>query len=124
MTTPPARRLIVAYAALTGLLDLVAVLPGNPDFSSGWGLAGAVVIETLIVWGLLRGSPLAWLVALASAALTVVTIPLMGPELEVGVVAFFVLSTAQVAILCTRPVRASVWREASSGTTGPEHAPG
>jgi hypothetical protein len=84
---------------------------------------GAVAIQTLIVWRLWHGSPLAWLVALVLAALTVVTLPLMDPGFEVGVVLFFVLSTAQAVILCARPLRASVWREGSSGTTGPEHAP-
>lgn len=123
MTTSPARRLVVAYAALTGLLDLAVLLPGNPHYSSAWGLIGAVGIQTLIVWRLWHGSPLAWLVALAFAAFTVVTLPLMDPGLEVGVVLFFVLSTAQAVVLCARPVRASVWREGSSGTIGPEHAP-
>jgi hypothetical protein len=123
MTTSPARRSVVAYAALTGLLDLAVLLPGNPHYSSAWGLIGAVAIQTLIVWRLWHGSPLAWLVALAFAAFTVVTVPLMDPGLEVGVVLFFVLSTAQAVVLCARPLRASVWREGSSGTTGPEHAP-
>jgi hypothetical protein len=123
MTTSPARRSVVAYAALTGLLDLAVLLPGNPHYSSAWGFMGAVAIQTLIVWRLWHGSPLAWLVALVLAALTVVTLPLMDPGFEVGVVLFFVLSTAQAVILCARPLRASVWREGSSGTTGPEHAP-
>lgn len=110
MRISPARRLIVGYAAVTALVDLSAFLPGGLDFSSFWGFVGAVVIQMLIVWRLWYGSSAAWLIAIAFAALTLVTLALMGPEAEIGIVLLFVVSGAQVVILWMRPVRALVWR--------------
>ena len=99
MTTSPGRRLISAYGALLALLDLTVLLPGNP-YTTVWGFVGAVAIQTLIVWGLWHGSTVSWLVAMFFAAGGVVTILLMGPLVEVGVILMFVLSFAQTAILC------------------------
>jgi hypothetical protein len=99
MTVVSARRLIVAYAALLALFDLVVLLPGNP-FSSRGEFVAAVAVQTLVVWRLWHRSSLAWLVAMAFvAAGQVVMIVLMQPELEVGVILDFVLSIAQAAIL-------------------------
>jgi hypothetical protein len=69
MTRWPARRLIVALAALTALFDLAVLLPGNP-YSSRDEFVGAMVIQALVLWGLWRGSAVAWVVAMAFAVLT------------------------------------------------------
>jgi hypothetical protein len=105
MTVVSASRLILAYAALLALFDLVVLLPGNP-YSSRGEFVAAVAVQTLVVWRLWHRSSLAWLLAMAFAAGQVVTILLMQPELEVGVNLDFVLSIAQVAILWSRPIRA------------------
>jgi hypothetical protein len=105
----PARRLIVALAAVTALFDLAVLLPGNP-YSSHDGFVGAVVIQALVLWGLWRGSAVAWVVATAFAVLTFLTIPLIQPPPDVGVFIIFVLSVVQAAILCTREIRAYVDR--------------
>jgi hypothetical protein len=107
MTTWPARRLIVALAAVTALSDLAVLLPGNP-VSSRAGFVAAVVVQALVLLGLWRGSAVAWVVATAYAVLTSLTIPLMQPPPDVGVLFFFVLSVVQAAILCTREVRTLV----------------
>lgn len=99
MATSPVRRLIVAYAVLTGLLYLAVLLPGNPYFESASVFIFAVGIQTLIVWRLWNGSSLAWLIALAIAALTVVSLLLIAPGREVGTVLVYVFSTAQAVIL-------------------------
>jgi hypothetical protein len=99
MTTSPARRLIVAYAAFLALFDLSVLLPGNP-YSSVRDFIGAVGVQALVVWRLWHGSSISWLLAMAFAAGFVVTILLMQPSLEVGVILTFVLSIAQAAILC------------------------
>jgi hypothetical protein len=109
MTRWPARRLIVALAALTALFDLAVLLPGNP-YSSRDEFVAAVVIQALVICGLWRGSAVAWVVATAFAVLTFLTIPLMQPPPDVGVFLIFVLSVVQTAILCTREVRAFVDR--------------
>jgi hypothetical protein len=109
MTRWPARRLIVALAALAALFDLAVLLPGNP-YSSRDEFVAAVVIQALVIWGLWRGSAVAWVVATAFAVLTFLTIPLMQLPPDVGVFFIFVLSVVQAAILCTREVRAFVDR--------------
>jgi hypothetical protein len=109
MTRWLARRLIVALAVVTALFDLAVLLPGNP-YSSRDEFVGAVVIQALVVWGLWRGSVVAWVVATAFAVLTFLTIPLMQPPPDVGVVLILVFSAVQAAILCTREVRALVDR--------------
>ena len=98
MTTSPVRRLIVAYGALLALEDLSVLLPGNPYTSVG-GFVGVVGIQTLIVWGLWHGSTVSWLVAMAFAVGAVLTLLLMQPALEIGVILMFVLSIAQAALL-------------------------
>ncbi len=99
MTTSPARRLIVAYAALLALFDLSVMLPGNP-YSSVEGFVGAVAVQTLVVWRLWHGSSISWLLAMAFAAGYLVSILGFGPSLEVGYSLTFVLAIAQAAILC------------------------
>lgn len=99
MTVSPARRLVVAYGALSALFDLSVLLPGNP-VSSGWEFVGAVGVQMAVVWGFWRGSSISWLLAMAFAAGYVVSVLGIGPSLEVGVILTFVLAIAQAAILC------------------------
>jgi hypothetical protein len=48
-----ARQLIFAYAGVLVLLNLSVLLPGNPDYGSGWnGAAASLAIQGLIVWRL------------------------------------------------------------------------
>jgi hypothetical protein len=98
MTRWPARRLIVGLAALTALFDLAVLLPGNP-YSSRDEFFGAMVIQALVLWGLWRGSAVAWVVAMAFAVLTFLSWVLMQPPLEIGVFLILVVSVAQTAIL-------------------------
>jgi hypothetical protein len=109
MTRWPARRLIVGLAALTALFDLAVLLPGNP-YSSRDEFFGAMVIQALVLWGLWRGSAVAWVVAMAFAVLTFLSWVLMQPPLEIGVFLILVVSVAQTAILCTHEVRTYVDR--------------
>lgn len=51
------------------------------------------------MWRLWYGSAASWLVALVFAVGTVVSVLLMQMPVEVGLVSFFVLTVAQVAIL-------------------------
>jgi hypothetical protein len=109
LTRWPARRLIVGLAALTALFDLAVLLPGNP-YSSRNEFVGAMVIQALVLWGLWRGSAVAWVVAMAFAVLTFLSWVLMQPPPEIGVFLILVLSVAQAAILSTREVRTYVDR--------------
>jgi hypothetical protein len=102
---------------LVALLNLSALLPGNPDYSSGWGFVGSAVIQAFVVWRLWHGSPLAWLFAFVSAALTVVTLFSMAPGTEIGVILLGALSIAQAGILATRPITTFVTVGSRSGTS-------
>jgi hypothetical protein len=103
-----ARRLILTLAVVTALFDLAVLLPGNP-YSSRDGFIGAVLVQALVLWGLWRGSVVAWVVATAFAVLTALTIPLMQPPPDAGVF-ILIFSVVQAVILCTREVRAFVDR--------------
>jgi hypothetical protein len=100
--------LIVGYAFLLALLDLTVAMPGNPDFSSGWGAVGAVVVQLLVLWWLWRGSRWAWLIAVLMAVPTLPLILLMAPPAQVGVILLCAFSVAQAGILFTRPMRALI----------------
>lgn len=94
-----ARRLILVYAALVVLLNLAVLLPGNPDYSSGWGLVGSVTVQGLVVWGLWRQSSLAWGFALVMALLTPLSIYLMAAPWEIGVILVTIVSLLQAVVL-------------------------
>ena len=95
---PLGRRFVLAYASLLALFNLSVLLPGNP-VSSNRELIVAVGVQALVVWRLWHSSSLSWLLAMLFAAGYLVTIVLMQPTLEVGVILTFVLSVAQVLIL-------------------------
>lgn len=111
---PPshARQLILAYAGVLVLLNLSVLLPGNPDYGSGWKRAVAsLAIQALIVWRLWHRSPLAWVAGVGLSLLTIVSLVLMAATMDVGTFLLIVFSVVQVAILCTPPFRAFIWSE-------------
>jgi hypothetical protein len=115
---PPsrARQLIFAYAGVLVLLNLSVLLPGNPDYGSGWnGATASLAIQALIVWRLWHRSPLAWGAGVALPLLTIVALALMAATMEVGTFLLIVFSVAQIAILCTAPLRAFIWSPQGSG---------
>ena len=113
----PERRLVVAYAALTALLDLVVWLPGNPTFSSTWGPLGAVLIQSLLVWRLASGSAFAWLFGLLSALGAVASVSLAGSPIGVTEILFAVVCLAQAGVLLTPPLLGLVWSRRASPPT-------
>jgi hypothetical protein len=103
------RRVVVAYAMLWALLDLVILLPGNPTFSSRWGLVGALLIQSLLVWGLAYGSVLAWAFGLLMALGAVASVSLVGPPIGATEVLFAVVCVVQAGVLLTPPLLGLVW---------------
>jgi len=104
--------LIFAYVGVLVLLNLSVLLPGNPDYESGWkGAVASLAIQALIVWRLWHRSPVAWFAGVALPLLTVVSLVLMAGTMEVGIVLLILFSVAQVIILCTSPLRAFIRSE-------------
>jgi len=106
----PVRRLLVAYAGLWALLDVVAALPAsNPSFSSTSGLVASIVIQGLLIWRLSLGSAVAWGIGLCMAGGSLVSLPLMD-AFPVGVsgAIFVAVCVAQVGVLTAAPLRALV----------------
>jgi hypothetical protein len=95
------RRVVVIYAVLWALLDLVVLLPGNPTFSSGWGWLGSVGIQSLVVWRLAHGSVLAQAFGLFMALGGVASVLLVGPPIGVTEALFAVVCLAQAGVLLT-----------------------
>jgi hypothetical protein len=104
----PVFRLLVAYALLLALLDLFAALPGNPSFSSTRGLVATIVIQSLLVWRLSRGSAIAWWFALFLAIWSLLAITLMGIGLGWTSVLIRVMFAAQAGVLLAPPLRSFV----------------
>jgi hypothetical protein len=104
-------RLVVAYAVLTALLVVVVLLPGNPSFSSTWGMVGAVLIQSLLAWRLALGSAFAWLFGLLSALGAVASVLLVGSPIGVTEILFVVVCLAQAGVLLTPVVLGLVWSQ-------------
>lgn len=105
VTRSAARRLIVALAIVTALFDLVILLPGNPYPGPPKEFVAVVLIQALVVWGLWRGSAVAWWLAIIFAVGQIVSGVLMAPGYEVGVVLWMLLSIALAGILLSYEVR-------------------
>jgi len=114
VTTSPARRLILIYVALSVLLYLFALLPGNPEYSSVWSFVGWVVFEALVVWRLWHGSLLAWLISFGAAVLTVIGLVLMAAPVEFGTIFILVVAIVQGITLASPSLLSFVW---SAGET-------
>jgi hypothetical protein len=96
-------RAIVAHGFLAALLNLVVVLPGNPTFSSTWGLMGSILVQGLVVWRLARGSFVAWLFGLLFALGGVASVALVGQPFGVTEILFVLVCFGQAGALLTRP---------------------
>ena len=105
----PIAKALFAYVALIALVPVVVLLPGgSASFSSHRAVVSAI-IYVLIVWGLARGSALAWAVGLLFALLGVAVLPLAASPSDWKVIAVFAVSLAQAALLVSRPLRFGVW---------------
>jgi hypothetical protein len=109
MTDSPARPLIVTSALLIALLDIVALLPGNPVVTSAPGFAVVVALQALIIWRLWHRSGLAWFFGVFLPSLYTVTLILAQMPWETTLVMTCLLMLTQIALLCAPPVLVYVW---------------
>ncbi|SRR6266581_5198885 len=103
------RRALFVYATLVLLLNVAVALPGNPYYSSAWGFVGSILLQSLLVWGVWRGSSLAWCLAFATALLTVVALALIGGPYDLGTILVVVISIAQTTVLAAPPITGFIW---------------
>lgn len=106
MTTSPAKRLILLYGLLTALTYVYA------PFSSDLGFPGlsqamfSVAIYGAIVWGLWRGSGIAWIFAAILDVLGLISLWAIGMDFGLTMVVLLVVIVGQLLIIFTPTVRA------------------
>jgi hypothetical protein len=105
----PARRLILLYALITASTFPYAAVADDVSINKD-GLLAGLIISVLIIWGLWKGSSLAWGVAVFLDVLTILGPILMG---STGLTPYVLLALAfaHLAILFSPPVRAHVRAE-------------
>jgi len=102
-----ARRQIIAYGILAGLLDLVIWLPGDPFYESTRSFLATATFQVLIVWRLWHRSRPAWVLAFLVALLSILLLGVL--RLEFGTAAELVVLVAQVLVLTASSIWAYVW---------------
>ena len=102
----PARRLILLYALLMASTFPYVALADDLSMDANGALVG-IVIWTLIIWGLWKGSAFAWGIAAFLDALMILGLILMGAT---GITPYvlFTLALGHLAILFSPSVRAHV----------------
>jgi hypothetical protein len=109
VTTSPARRLILAYAALAALWFAYVALPGGVRYPSPGQATFWAAVDALVVWRLWHGSALACVFALVVDLLAVVLVALSSINLGTTEILVIAFSAAQLMILVSGPVRRHVW---------------
>lgn len=109
MTSSPARRLILLYAALSGFLPLYAWVAADVSFPRGGSVLFWAGLNALLVWKLWHGSAGAWLICLVIDLLGLTAIVLMSFGFGLTPVLFIAFGSARVTILLSNSVRAHVW---------------
>lgn len=106
MTTSPAKRLILLYGLLAALTYVYV------PFSSDLGFPGlrqamfSVAIYGAIVWGLWRGSGIAWIFAAILDVLGLISLWVMGMDFGLTMAVLLVVIVGQLVIIFTPTVRA------------------
>ena len=99
MTSSRALRLIAAYVAITVLVYLVVLMPGDSWSTSGRPDVFWLAVQAFVVWRLWHGSWGAWFFSLLITLLFIVSLILMGIELELASILIVSAAVAQLLIL-------------------------
>jgi hypothetical protein len=110
MKTSTARLLILSCGLTLALFDIVAALPGNPDFTSVGGAVFVIAVQALIIWRLFHRSKMAWLLTVIVASSYALSTAFYGIGWETTFLLSTLLASTQVALLCTPQVPAYVIR--------------
>jgi hypothetical protein len=104
--TSPAKRLILLYALLTALTYPFAAVAGGLDYPGIRETVFSLVVYGAIVWGLWRGSGVAWGFAAVLDVLALVSLWLVALGFGLTLIVLLGVTLAQLAILFTPSVRA------------------
>lgn len=106
MPTSPAKRLILLYALLTALTYPFAAVAGGLDYPGIRETVFSLVVYGAIVWGLWRGSGVAWGFAAVLDILALVSLWLVALGFGLTLIVLLGVTLGQLAILFTPSVRA------------------
>jgi hypothetical protein len=104
--TSPAKRLILLYALLTALTYPFAAVAGGLDYPGIRETVFSLVVYGAIVWGLWRGSGVAWGFAAVLDVLALVSLWLVALGFGLTLIVLLGVTLGQLAILFTPSVRA------------------
>jgi hypothetical protein len=106
VTTSPAKRLILLYGLLTAVSYLYVPFTSDLGFPGPREVVFSVVVYGAIVWGLWRGSAIAWTFAAVLDVLGLVSLWLLGIDFGLTLVVLLVVVVGQLVIIFTPSVRA------------------
>jgi hypothetical protein len=104
--TSPAKRLIFLYGLLTAFSYLYVPFTSDLGFPGGREVLFSVIVYGAIVWGLWRGSAIAWTFAAILGILGLTSLWLVGVDFGVTLVVLLVVIVGQLFIIFMPSVRA------------------
>jgi hypothetical protein len=104
--TSPAKRLILLYGLLAAVTYPYAAVAGELDYPDVQRTVFSLVVYGLILWGLWRGSGIAWGFAAVLDVLGLISLWLVALGFGLTLIVLLVVTVAQLVILFTPSVRA------------------
>jgi hypothetical protein len=105
VTNSPAKRLILLYGLLTALTYPLAAVAGELDYPGVRETVFSILVYGAILWGLWRGSGVAWGFAAVLDLLALTSLWLVGLAFGLTLVVLLGVTLGQLAILFTPAVR-------------------
>jgi hypothetical protein len=106
VSTSPAKRLILLYGLLTAVTYPYVAVAGELDYPSVGQTVFSLVVYGAIIWGLWRGSGVAWGFATLLDVLALISLWLIALGFGLTLIVLLGIVVAQLVILFTPSVRA------------------
>jgi hypothetical protein len=106
VTTSPAKRLILLYGLLTALTYPFAAIAGELDYPGAPETVFSILVYGAIIWGLWRGSGVAWGFAAILDIFALTSLWLVELPFGLTLIVLLGVTVAQLVILFTPSVRA------------------
>jgi hypothetical protein len=105
VTTSPAKRLILVYGLLVALTYVYAPFTSDLGFPGFGRVLFSVVIYGAIIWGLWRGSAVAWIFAAVLDVLGLLSLWLLGLDFGLTMGVLLLAIVGQLFVILTPAVR-------------------